>query len=268
MIKSLPGGFNGKIGYPLPERSPPRRRLREPVRPGLQGEGWEPTIRALRAGIPDFSAIITSSRRRSSRDRRAGAAGSAELPPAGGTAASSRACTSSTRARLSGAMRRSGIGIDILERELLVAGIGVENRAATRVRSVDATGPTPTSTIRRRWLTRTPPTTSSSTPCNGPARPIGRRSSRRWPRPTSTPSSGASSSTSSTFRFSRSAGRNGESMTRPTAGSRTTSTTPSTRMWRKPRRCVSTSSSAAGRWRSACRRRPVAGAPVGDRRPV
>ena len=63
MIKSLPGGFNGKIGYLYPN-DPDGVVFASLFDPTFKGEGWEPIDPGrFEQGIPDFSAIINKFKR-------------------------------------------------------------------------------------------------------------------------------------------------------------------------------------------------------------
>jgi branched-chain amino acid transport system substrate-binding protein len=63
MIKSLPGGFNGRIGYLYPN-DPDGVVFTSLFDPAFKKEGWTPTDPGrFEQGIPDFSAIINQFKR-------------------------------------------------------------------------------------------------------------------------------------------------------------------------------------------------------------
>ena len=63
MIKSLPGGFNGSIGYLYPN-DPDGTVFASLFDPAFKAEGWKPTDPGRFAqGLPDFSAIINQFKR-------------------------------------------------------------------------------------------------------------------------------------------------------------------------------------------------------------
>lgn len=63
MIKSLPGGFNGRIGYLYPN-DPDGVVFASLFDPAFKGEGWTPTDPGrFEQGLPDFSAIINQFKR-------------------------------------------------------------------------------------------------------------------------------------------------------------------------------------------------------------
>ena len=63
MIKSLPGGFNGRIGYLYPN-DPDGVVFAQLFDPAFKKEGWKPTDPGrFEQGLPDFSAIINKFKR-------------------------------------------------------------------------------------------------------------------------------------------------------------------------------------------------------------
>jgi len=63
MIKSLPGGFNGRIGYLYPN-DPDGVVFASMFDPTFKGEGWNPVDPGrFEQGLPDFSAIINQFKR-------------------------------------------------------------------------------------------------------------------------------------------------------------------------------------------------------------
>jgi branched-chain amino acid transport system substrate-binding protein len=63
MIKALPGGFNGNIGYLYPN-DPDGTVFAQLFDPAFKGEGWKPTDPGrFQQGLPDFSSIINQFRR-------------------------------------------------------------------------------------------------------------------------------------------------------------------------------------------------------------
>lgn len=63
MIKALPGGFNGRIGYLYPN-DPDGVVFQSLFDPAYKGEGWEPVDPGrFEQGLPDFSAIINQFKR-------------------------------------------------------------------------------------------------------------------------------------------------------------------------------------------------------------
>ena len=63
MIKALPGGFNGRIGYLYPN-DPDGVVFASLFDPAFKGEGWEPVDPGrFEQGLPDFSAIINQFKR-------------------------------------------------------------------------------------------------------------------------------------------------------------------------------------------------------------
>lgn len=63
MIKSLPGGFNGNIGYLYPN-DPDGTVFAQIFDPAFKKEGWKPTDPGrFQQGLPDFSAIINQFKR-------------------------------------------------------------------------------------------------------------------------------------------------------------------------------------------------------------
>ncbi|MEO7939305.1 MAG: ABC transporter substrate-binding protein [Burkholderiaceae bacterium] len=63
MIKSLPGGFNGNIGYLYPS-DPDGSVFHQIFDPVFKKEGWKPTDPGrFQQGLPDFSAIINQFKR-------------------------------------------------------------------------------------------------------------------------------------------------------------------------------------------------------------
>ncbi len=63
MIKALPGGFNGKIGYLYPN-DPDGVVFASLFDPAFKAEGWEPVDPGrFEQGLPDFSAIINQFKR-------------------------------------------------------------------------------------------------------------------------------------------------------------------------------------------------------------
>ena len=63
MIKSLPGGFNGSIGYLYPN-DPDGTVFASLFDPAFKQEGWKPTDPGrFQQGLPDFSAIINQFKR-------------------------------------------------------------------------------------------------------------------------------------------------------------------------------------------------------------
>ena len=64
MIKALPGGFNGRIGYLYPN-DPDGVVFAQLFDPAFKAEGWEPLDPGrFEQGLPDFSSIINQFRRR------------------------------------------------------------------------------------------------------------------------------------------------------------------------------------------------------------
>jgi branched-chain amino acid transport system substrate-binding protein len=63
MIKALPGGFNGNIGYLYPN-DPDGTVFASLFDPAFKAEGWKPTDPGrFQQGLPDFSAIINQFKR-------------------------------------------------------------------------------------------------------------------------------------------------------------------------------------------------------------
>jgi branched-chain amino acid transport system substrate-binding protein len=63
MIKALPGGFNGNIGYLYPN-DPDGTVFAQLFDPAFKAEGWKPTDPGrFQQGLPDFSSIINQFRR-------------------------------------------------------------------------------------------------------------------------------------------------------------------------------------------------------------
>ena len=63
MIKALPGGFNGRIGYLYPN-DPDGVVFASLFDPAFEGEGWKPVDPGrFEQGLPDFSAIINQFKR-------------------------------------------------------------------------------------------------------------------------------------------------------------------------------------------------------------
>ena len=63
MIKALPGGFNGSIGYLYPN-DPDGTVFAQIFDPAFKKEGWKPTDPGrFQQGLPDFSAIINQFKR-------------------------------------------------------------------------------------------------------------------------------------------------------------------------------------------------------------